>query len=326
MNTHSKRSRTPNPAAHDGLAASHGGPFTHVMPVGNQAGFVVNPVAATLFCGLVMVVVVYSALDQTGAMARLGRFGPVLPLFVIVWLMYGIYRGFRFLKNRASRLRVKGPLFMRSLMNDCLERTCGPLQKRLRTPEIDSTAIFNAILLDKVHAICAADCMRFSDIRRKIEGSRLKGTQDLVLADFFQADVTYKKRPLPDEIQQVADMVSRGRSELKGSLEALKKAHAILCTGMGSILDLLPPDPGKVEKLRSTYKYRPPTPERAQRMMFALDTLAYLRAIRHENVNPMDRRRHDAVAGEAIPKLADALAAYKAAWQDLVDTYESPRS
>ena len=214
---------------------------------------------------------------------------------------------------------------MRALMKDCLERTCGTLEKRLDTPETPSAAIFNDILLDKVHAICAADCMRFSDIRRKIEGSRLKGTPDLLLADFFQTPVAYGKKPLPDEIRQVEEMASRGRRELKGPLDRLKKAHAALCTGDGSLLELLPPDPQKVEKLRSTYKYRPPTPERARRMVFALETLAYLRAIRHENVNPMARRRHDAVAAAAIPKLADALADYKAAWQEVVDTYEKPR-
>ena len=61
-------------------------------------------------------------------------------------------------------------------------------------------------------------------------------------------------------------------------------------------------------------------------MVFALETLAYLRATRHENVNPMDRRRYDKVANQVIPKLADALNVYKMAWQDLVDAYEQPKS
>ena len=300
--------------------------FDVIGQIGNQAGFLVNPMAATLFFGMVTIILVYSLLDQSGLMTRMGRFGPVLPLFVIAWLMYGVYRGFAYLKQRASRVRIKGPLFMRSLMNDCLERTCGTIEKRFGTPDLSSASIFNDILLDKIHAICIADCMRFSDIRRKIEGSRLKPTPGLCMAAFFQPEMAYAKQPLPDEIQQVAEMASRGRNELKGPLDRLKKAHAALCTAGGSVFDLLPPEATKVEKLRSKYKYRPPTPERALRMVFALETLAYLRAIRHENVNPMDHRRYDAVATEAIPKLAEALAAYKAAWQEVVDTYEQPRS
>jgi hypothetical protein len=259
-------------------------------------------------------------------MTRWGRFGPVLPLVVIVWLMVGIYRGVKRLKRRAARIRIKGPLFMRSLMNDCLQRTCGELETRLNTPAIASAAILNDILLDKMLHICARDCLRFSDIRRQIESSRLKGTDGLELACFFQTTVEYRKQALPDEIRQVAETVTRSRADLKSLLERLKNAHQTLCTGTGNILALLPPDPKKVEKIRATYRYRPPTPQRTRRMVFALETMAYLKATRHENVNPLDRRRYDAVAEQVIPKLAEALAVYKQAWQDLVDAFESPKS
>lgn len=285
-----------------------------------------NPVAVTLFLGLILIISAYSVLEMTGSMTRMGRFGPVLPLFIIVWLMYGIYRGLKRLKHRATRIRIKGPLFMRSLMNNCLERTCRILEVRLDSPEISSSMILNEILKDRMLYICATDCLRFSDIRRQIEGSHLKGTDNLVLARFFQTPVEYLKQPLPDEIQQVADTVSRSRSDLKGLLERLKNKHQTLCTGTGNILALLPPDSKKVEKIRATYRYRPPTPERSQRMVFALETMAYLKAIRHENVNPMDRRRYETVAAQVIPKLADALRVYQQAWQDLADAYERPQS
>jgi len=209
-------------------------------------------------------------------------------------------------------------------MNDCIERTCGILEMQLNSPAISSSMIFNTILLDKVLDICARDCLRFSDVRRQIEGSRLKGSGDLVLARFFQTSVEYRKQALPGEIRQVADTVSRSRPDLKDLLERLKDAHHTLCTGSGNLLALLPPDAKRVEKIRATYRYRPPTIERAQRMVFALEAMAYLKATRHENVNPMDRRRYDAVADRVIPKLADALKGYKQAWQDLADAYEKP--
>jgi hypothetical protein len=243
---------------------------------------------------------------------------------VIVWLMVGIYFGVNRLKRRAGRMRIKGPLFMRSLMNDCLQRTCGQLMSRLDAPELSSADIFNAILLDKMQYIGATDCLRFSDIRRQIEGSRLKGTTDLELATLFQATASYRKQPPPDEIRQVADMVSRSRKDLKPLLDRLRNAHETLCTGCGNLLNLLPPDEKKVEHIRATYRYRPPTPQRARRMVFALETLAYLKAIRHEKVNPLDRRRYTAVAETVIPKLADALAVYKQAWKAVVEAYEQP--
>ncbi|WP_319524690.1 hypothetical protein [uncultured Desulfosarcina sp.] len=291
----------------------------------NQNGFAVNPVAATIFLGLVLIVITYSALDLSGTLHRLGPYGPLLPMLVIAGLLVGIYFLARRLKRRSSRVRIKGPLFMRSLMEDCLERTCGVLKKRLEAPEISSTRILNDILTDKMLHICATDCLRFSDIRRRIEGSGLKGTRDLEFSCLFQTTGEYAKRELPGEIRKVADTVARSRQDLEGLLEGLKRAHRNLCTGMGDVFTLLPPDAKKVERLRAVHRYRPPTPQRAKRMAFALETLAYLKATRHENVNPMDRRRYDAVAAEVIPWLADAVDVYKGAWQDLVDAYENPR-
>ncbi|MFO7713575.1 hypothetical protein [Desulfosarcina sp.] len=290
----------------------------------NAAGFIVNPAAASLFFGLVLTIVVYSALDLSGAMNHLGSYGPLLPLLVIVWLMAGAYIGMKRFKRRATRIRIKGPLFMRLLMNDCLQRTCGLMETRLNTPAISSVMILNDILLDRMLHICATDCLRFSDIRRQIEDSRLKGTSNLVLARFGQTAVEYRKQNLPAEIRQVEDTVLRSRPDLKGLLEQLKHAHQTLFTGTGDLVGLLPPDSKRVARIRTTYRYRPPTPERAQRMAFALETMAYLKATRHENVNPMDRKRYDGVAAQMIPKLADNLNGYKQAWQELVDAFEKP--
>lgn len=299
-------------------------PFFRRLTV-NENGFVVNPVAATIFLGLVLIVITYSALDLSGALHRLGPYGPLLPMLVIAWLLVGIYFLAKRLKKRSARIRIKGPLFMRSLMDDCLERTCGVLRKRIEAPEISSRQILNEILTDKMLHICATDCLRFSDIRRQIEGCGLKGNRGLKFSCLFQTEVEYGKRELPGEIRQVVDTVARSRPDLEELLERLKRAHRNLCTGTGDILTLLPPDPKKVERLRAVHRYRPPTPQRAKRMAFALETLAYLKATRHENVNPMDRRRYDTVAAEIIPRIADAVNVYKSAWQDLVDAYEKPR-
>jgi hypothetical protein len=291
----------------------------------NENGFAVNPIAATIFLGLVLIVITYSALDVSGTLHRWGAYGPILPMLVIAWLLVGIYFGAKRLKRRTSRLRVKGPLFMRSIMEDCLQRTCGELKKRLEAPEISSTRILNDILTDRMLHICATDCVRFSDIRRQIEGSGMKGTRDLAFSRLFQTEVEYGKRELPGEIRQVADTVVRSRTDLEERLERLKRAHRNLCTGTGDIFTRLPPDPKKERRLRAVHRYRPPSPQRAKRMAFALETLAYLKATRHEKVNPMDRRRYDTVAAEIIPWLADAVNVYKGAWQDLVDAYENPR-
>ena len=73
--------------------------------IANPSGLMLNPLAATIFFGLVLIIVSYSVLDQTGLMGRLGPFGPILPLLVIVWLLVGISQGVKRLKRRAARIR-----------------------------------------------------------------------------------------------------------------------------------------------------------------------------------------------------------------------------
>lgn len=292
----------------------------------DQSGIVPNPVAATLFLGLILIVLIYSAIEQSGAFARMGSFRLVLPFIVVLGLMVGIYKALNWLKHHTAHVRPKGPLYMRSLMEECLYETCGRLEARLNTPEVSSSMVLDEILLDKMLHICATDCQRFSDVRRKIQGSQLKGTDHLELAYLFMTPVEYHKHPLPDAIQHVSDAVGRSRMDLKHALMRVKDAHQNLCTSAGDILTLLPPDSKKVESMRTTYRYRPPSVEQARRMVFALETLSYLKATRFENVNPMDRKRYDKVASLTIPKIAEGLRVYRQTWQDLVDAYERPPS
>lgn len=288
-------------------------------------GFAASPAAAALFVGLVLILVVYSVMEHTGMMGQMGNAGRVLPLLVIAGAGIGVYKWLVWLKTRSRRMHLQGPLYLRTLMDTCLSRTCAALQKRLDTPAATTVTVLNDLLLDKVLHIGATDCLRFSDIRRRIEVAGLRGTRDLALADFLRTHGEYEKAGLPEEIRQVADMAARGQKEFEPLLNTLTAAHKALCTGCGDFLSLLPPDARKVDQLRAQYRYRPPDPDQARRMVFALDTLLYLRATRHENVNPMDHRKYDAVAAAVIPCLAAHLSAYRDAWQAVVDLYEAPR-
>jgi hypothetical protein len=285
-----------------------------------------SPVGAALFSGVLLIVLVYSTLDSTGLASRWGAWGTVFPLPIIGVLMFGIYLGVKRIRQHRLRIGIKDPLYLRSQMNQCLERTCGGLESRLKTPELASAAIFYAILLDKTLHIGATDCLRYSDVRQQIEDSGLKGTGDLMLCRFFQSVEEYREQELPVEIRQVEDLVTRRRTDLQGFLERLKDAHRSLYAGTGDILAMLPPDPKKVDKIRSAYRLSPPSLQCARRMAFALEALAYLKAVRYKNVNPMDRQRYDTAADQGIPKLGGALKDYKQAWKDLVEAYEQPEA
>jgi hypothetical protein len=286
-------------------------------------GFSVNPVAGAVFSGIILIVLIYSTLDATGTATWLGAWATLLP--AIGGLMALIYLGLKRLRQRRKRIRTQGPFYFRHLMKNCLKRTCGSLEKMLDTPETASATIFNAILLDKMLWIGATDCLRYLDIRRQIEDSGLKGTNGLALNGFFQAVEVYREQELPAEIKQADELVARSRPALKDRMERLKSAHQALCTGTGDILALLPPDPKRAEKILGSYRFTPPTPEGARRIAFALETLAFLKAVRYKNTDSQDGQRYRAAADIGIPKLAGALRDYQQAWKDLVDAYEQPK-
>lgn len=285
----------------------------------------VNPMAGAAFSGIILIVLVYSTLDLTGAASRMGMWGTVLPAAVIGVLMLGIYFVLKRLKQHRSEMAIKGPRYLRYLMNNCLQRTCGDLETKLTAPETDSAEILNAILLDKMLWIDIKDCLRYAEIRRQITESGLKGTADLALSCLLQSADEYREQVLPYEIRQVDDLAARNRTDLQSHLKRLKEAHQALCSGTGDILELLPPDPDKAEKIRASYHFSPPAPPGAQRIAFALETLDYLKAVRYKDLSPTDRQRYEAAADQAIPKLGAALKNYRRAWQDLVDAYERPK-
>lgn len=284
-----------------------------------------NPAAGAVFSGVILIVLVYSILDLTGAASQMGFVGTMLPIPLIGALMAGIYLGLKRFKQRKISIGLKGPLYLRSLMKSCLQRTCGNLESMLNSPQFSSATILSAILLDKMFRIGTTDCRRYIDIRRQIEDSGMKGTADLVLSCFFQTVEEYREQELPLEIRRVDELAGRGRTDLQSLLKRLKDAHRRLCTGTGDILSLLPPDPKKAEKIRAGCRFTPPTKQSARRIAFALETLAYLKAVRYKNVSPMDRQRYDAAAAHGIPKLGTALKEYKQAWKNLADAYEQPK-
>lgn len=284
-----------------------------------------NPLAGAAFSGIILIVLVYSTLDLTGAASRMGLWGKVLPVPVIGGLMLGIYFVLKRLKQHRAGKAIKGPLYLRYLMNNCLQRTCGDLEAKLTAPETDSATILNAILLDKILWIGIKDCLRFTEIRRQITESGLKGTADLALSRFFQSADEYREQVLPFEIRQLDDLAARNRTDLQVHLKRLKDTHQTLCSGTGDIMELLPPDPDKAEEIRAGFRYSPPTPLSARRIAFALETLDYLKAVRYKDAGPKERQRYEAAAEKAIPNLGDALKNYRRAWQDLVDAYELPK-
>ncbi len=288
----------------------------------NDRGFFFSPLAASVFIGLMLIVSVFSVMESYLLLGKIGTWGYAGIFTGILVIVFGLYKGLARLKGRRFKQGSSDPLYLRSLMADCFEKVCAPLEKRLENPSLSSSDILNDILLDKALEIFESDCMRFTDIRRQFEKSRLKLPDHVNFRDFFTPEKTYDERPLTGEIQQVADAVSRRNSDLSEAFAHLKKAHRELFTSLGDYLNIFSPPQVQVEKLIKSHRYNPPAPDEAQRIIFAVNTLAYLKSVRFENVKKDQARLYETFADQFIPKLAGYIKAYKRQWERTVRAYE----
>ena len=97
------------------------------VPFYAQDGFTV--MGATIFTGLVMLVVAFSILAQYGPLTRIGPVGISLAVVLILVLLAGVHNGLRRIKFRRFRTGVKDPLFMRAFMQSCYAEDCGRIEK-----------------------------------------------------------------------------------------------------------------------------------------------------------------------------------------------------
>lgn len=288
----------------------------------NEKGFFSNPLAVSVFIGLVLVVSVFGLMERYLMLGQMKTWGHAVIFIAILVVAYGFYRGLKKMKGNRFKKGASDPFYMRSLMADCLEKTCAPLEKRLQDPSYSSSAILNEMLLDKILDIYEKDCMRFTDIRMQFEKSGLKKADRVNFKDFFTLKAVYESTPLVGEIRHVADAIARRDVDLPKEFSQLKKAHRDLFTSLGHYLEIFSPSDISISRLIKNHKFKPPDPDQARRIVFATTTLAYLKSIRYENVKKEQAAVYEDFARQIIPELAGYVKAYRDGWEKTVSAYE----
>ncbi len=286
-----------------------------------QDGFAV--MGATIFAGLVMLVVAFSILAQYGLLARMGPGGISLAVLLIVVLMAGVYQGLRLNNSRRFRTGVKDPLFMRAFMQSCYASDCGRIEKVLADRQKTPPLILNGLLAEKAQRIIETDARQMVDILEMYCKSGLKKNKDPVMDRFFHTPDSYEEAPLPTEIEHIIQVVTTRYPQLASALEKMLVARAHLFTLMGDYLDLMPPSRHHFNFIKKTYRYNPPDDETTRRIAFALDTLKLLDAYNNQELRGERLTRHGRLAAERIPLLATAVSQYKTAFETLVESYEA---
>ena len=277
----------------------------------------------TIFAGLVMLVVAFSILAQYGLLARIGPGGISLAVLLILVLMAGVHQGLRHIKSRRFRTGVRDPLFMRAFMQSCYDSDCGRIEKVLADRKMTPPLILNDLLAEKMQSIIQTDARHMVDILEMYCKSGLKKNKDPVMDRFFHTPDSYEEAPLPTEIEHIIQAVTTRYPQLAPDLENMLVARAHLFTLMGDYLVLMPPSTHHFNFIKQTYRYNPPDDETTRRIAFALDSLKLLDAYKNQELHGERLTRHGRLAAERIPRLAEAVNAYKAAFENLVESYEA---
>ncbi len=277
----------------------------------------------TIFAGLVMLVVAFSILAQYGFLARIGKGGISLAVLLILVLMAGVHQGLRLIKARRFRTGVKDPLYMRAFMQSCYARDCGRIENMLADRTMTPPLILNGLLAEKMQRIIENDARNLVDILEMYCKSGLKKNKDPMMDRFFHTPDAYDEAPLPTEIEHIIQTVNTRYPQLEPALENMLGARAHLFTLMGDYLVLMPPSTNHFNFIKTTYRYNPPDDETTRRIAFALDTLKLLVAYHNQELRGERLTRHGRLAAERIPRVAEAVKAYKAAFESLVESYEA---
>jgi hypothetical protein len=286
-----------------------------------QDGFTV--LGATIFAGLIMLVVAFSLLAQYGLLAQIGQSGMGLTVILVIVGMVGVYKGARFIKSLRFRTGIKDPMFMRAFMQSCYAGDCGRIEKALADTEGTPLLILNDLLAEKMQRILQTDALNLVDVQEMYTKSGLKKTSEPEMDRFFHTPEAYEKELLPEEIEHIIQAVTTKYPELMTALDSMLAARAHLFTLMGDYLDIMPPSAHYFKFIKKTYRYRPPDDETTRRIAFALDTLSLLRAYNNQELRGERLIRHGRLAAERIPQLAAAVSHYKTTFETLVEAYES---
>ena len=278
---------------------------------------------ATVFAGLIMLVVAFSLLAHYGLLAQIGWGGMSLAVILILLGMVGIYKGMCFIKSWRFRTGTKDPMFMRAFMQSCYAGDCGRIEKALADSGKTPPLILNDLLAEKMQSIFQTDVLNLVDVQKIYANSGLKKNNKPVMNRFFHTPESYAEEPLPEEITHIIQMVNTKYTELEPALVSMLEARVNLFTLMGDYLDVMPPSTHYFKFIKKTYRYRPPEDDATRRIAFALDTISLLEAYKSQKLRGELFIRHGRLAAERIPRLAAAVRQYKVAFENLVEAYET---
>ena len=290
----------------------------------DHTGILAGPLIFSVFVGLLLVVVFYPVLIKLDFSARL-RHGVEGSIFIAVLLLSVLaYQSAKAIKFRKFVKGAQTPLLLRELKNGCLQGDIRSLEILLAEHEDSDFHILLTLLQAKAENILQTDIAHLSDIHKRV-GLRIftkKGPQSFHL--LFRHPDAYARSALPREIVLLRKAAEKGWPvAMQRRLNALESARRSLFTLFHDYLDIVPEQNTHLPFLRKTYKYQVPAPEIARKITYCLDVFDCVDRLKEADTNTPLRDHIDMEARRRIPELRKGIARYRAAWEEMVVTYEA---
>lgn len=245
-------------------------------------------------------------------------------LIAVLLVTFLVYHVVKTVKIRKFVKGAEAPLLVRELKTVCLQGDIGGLEKLLSEQEGSDLHVMLTLLQAKAENILQTEIAHMTDVHKKI-GLRIftkKCHQSYHM--FFRSKDEYTRASLPKEIVLLQTAVRKEWPlPMLRQMKKLENSRRALFTLFDDYLDIVPEQSTHRHFLRKTYKYRSPAEEISRKITYCLDVFDCVDRLKLEDSDSPLMSKIEAEARRRIPQLRKALGRYQAAWEKIVDTYES---
>ncbi|RLC31108.1 MAG: hypothetical protein DRH32_04760 [Deltaproteobacteria bacterium] len=297
------------------------------VPFNPGAGLAVRGVFVSIFSGLALLVITFQILENHAVPADIRIFVYAGAALLIMCSIIGVYRGFLFYKEHCFRHGAKDTLHLMSLMDDCLRRDCSRLSQQVKQEDSAGLSTMHAMLQAKLEDILNSDCRTLGDIQARYRKLGLKKQKKPGFSMLFNTPEEYEQSTVPREFEIISEAVARNYYQLEPEFNDLKASRMRLFTAMGDYPSFFRPSEKSIRSILNRYRYNPPGPIKAQKIVFAVKLIGYFEGSGCSNL-PHSKLKNDLayLAKKRIPLISRLLEEYESAWKNFVDSYDEMKA
>jgi hypothetical protein len=288
----------------------------------SNKGQAISPLFISIFAGLILFVVTFSAIDLLNYPKVIGYWIFAIDLAVVGLAGLIIFLRFQALREWRFKHGTRDTMLICSMMRERLQIDCGKIEERLASTVHNRLEVTRQMVEDQFQALLFLQSNAGENRKGLCEK---KISASFPFANLFNSEKEYEARSLPHEIELISEVITRHWRQLLPILEALKIARKRLFTSMGDYLEVMVPlaggDAGKTEgDIAKAAKS-----DEQKKIQMTQQVVTYINTSEKKPIDPdfVKTRALRKMAEERILRVLEMIAEYRRAWQRLLDEYDA---